>query len=84
MTKGQLIQKKEQILRQRQEAETEFLQVKARLEEISEQWLEAIKTRNSAQEKLDNIKEMAGSLGTVPTLTKLRAFLASIRELFED
>lgn len=84
MTRGELTQKKNQILQRQQEVKTEYQQVKARLEEVSEQWLEAIKARNSAQEKLDHIREMAGDLGTVPTLTKLRNFLASIRELFED
>lgn len=74
MTKDALKTKTQAYLARRDEVDNSLINVQKRLEE-------AIRNREEVDAKLQQIRELAGGLGSLPTLGKLREFLASILEL---
>ena len=83
MTKTELYQRKDVYLQGVEEQKALLQHTKDMYEKAIIQWQEVCIEKDNIQHTLDEIRELAEGLGSLPTLTKLRAFLQTIKELIK-
>lgn len=81
MYKQELYARRDAYLARRAETDSQLSDIRDRYARLYMQWEEVTLERDEAIGKLDEIRDLADGLGTVPTLAKLRAFLQSIKDL---
>lgn len=74
MTKKELIEKKNKYLASRQAVDTRYENLQNTCTEITAKY-------NAMASKLEQIRALSDGLHTIPTLSALRDYLASIRKL---
>lgn len=77
MKRQDLYDKTDRYLQERSEIDASLFDIREAFETLKEKY-------DTSEERIERIKTLMNGLGTLPTLGKLREFLQTLREMFQD
>ena len=77
MKRQDLYDKTERYLQERSEIDASLFDIREAFERLKEKY-------DTSEERIERIKTLVNNMGTLPTLSKLREFLQTLRDMFQD